>query len=153
MIAKASTICTYSLDPITLSPGFTQVSWLQGIYFSRLCHPSPQEEPGKGWSIQSLPCVDSTHKPDAHTCTPSSSRNRHTLLLQIVKEQPMRQPKPATSSPVKNQSQTSDNRLLGSNLFRLARLAGMPPFQASRLVEVNGIEPMTSCLQSTRSPS
>jgi hypothetical protein len=25
-----------------------------------LCHPPPQEEPGKGWSIQSLPCVDST---------------------------------------------------------------------------------------------
>jgi hypothetical protein len=59
VIAKASTTCTYSLDPITLSPGLTQAFTATGIYFSRLCHPSPQEEPGKGWSIQSLPCVDS----------------------------------------------------------------------------------------------
>jgi len=32
-------------------------------------------------------------QPGAHACTPGPSRNRHTLLLQIVKEQPMRQPK------------------------------------------------------------
>jgi hypothetical protein len=38
--------------------------------------------------------------------------------------------------------------------YALAGFGGQPPLLAQRrLVEVNGIEPMTSCLQSRRSPN
>jgi hypothetical protein len=63
---------------------------------------------GKGWIYNTITTLCRFHaQPGTHECIPGSSRNRHTLLLQIVKEQPMRQPKSATSSPVKNQSQQS----------------------------------------------
>ena len=56
VIAKASTICTYSLDPITLKPRAGRFrpgrsTWLQE--FSRLC-PNPSDLDGIG-SIQSQP--------------------------------------------------------------------------------------------------
>ena len=60
MIAKASTTCTYSLDPITLSPGNSPQDPQLQEYFSRLC---PALIPNSGTRasryIQSLPCVDS----------------------------------------------------------------------------------------------
>jgi len=75
-------------------------------YFSRLCHPSPQEEPGKGWSIQSLPCVDSTSN-RARMNAPPALRGTVTLyfsrLLKISRCTNLNWPHP----PVKNQSQIS----------------------------------------------
>ena len=60
VIAKASTTCTYSLDPITLSPGNSPQDPQLQEYFSRLC---PALIPNSGTRasryIQSLPCVDS----------------------------------------------------------------------------------------------
>ena len=146
MIAKASTTCTYSLDPITLSPGIdAKPIWLQE-YISRLCHPSPQEEPGKGWLIQSLPCVGPTPnqtRTHAHPAPRETATLYFSRLLKNSRCTNRNWPHP----PVKNQSQISPLQdLLGYALYP-------DPPQLQILVEVNGIEPMTSCLQSTRSPN
>ena len=150
MIAKASTTCTYSLDPITLSPGTHPSLLVTGILLALV--PSPHLDFSKQEPVDTYNHypVSIPRQPGTHECTPGSSRNRHTLLLQIVKEQPMHQPKLATSSPVKNQSQTNP-------LWTRLAMCFIPsdpqhPLQTA-LVEVNGIEPMTSCLQSTRSPN
>ena len=82
--------------------------------------PSPHPVSGTRASryIQSLPCVDS-HPNQGRYSAPAQTTNRHTLLLQIVKEQPMHQPKLATSSPVKNQNQKNPLRTRLAMIFDL----------------------------------
>ena len=153
MIAKASTTCTYSLDPITLSPG-NSTKTLNYRNTSRACAQPPSQ------FLKREPVDTYNHYPVSIRIHPRETMlrprlrttNRHTLLLQIVKEQPMHQPKLATSSPVKNQSQISPlSDFLGYGIF--PHRPSLHPRHTTELVEVNGIEPMTSCLQSTRSPN
>ncbi len=67
------------------------------------------------------------------------------------------------SQPDINSSQSELMRFASSKLLKIETAFGLGPNQSTRrtsrfdlnlrLVEVNGIEPMTSCLQSRRSPN
>ena len=107
VIAKASTTCTYSLDPITLSPGNSPQDPQLQEYFSRLC---PALIPNSGTRasryIQSLPCVDS--HPNRKTIPrlrlkPRTVTLYFSRLLKNSRCTNRNWPHP----PVKNQSQTS----------------------------------------------
>jgi hypothetical protein len=129
VIAKASIICTYSLDPITLSPQPSLIKDATSNFVSRLCpHLSDLNRLGL---IQSKPMFFSirSHRfPRDHVCV-----NHFLYFFQIVKE--------LLFLSAKADTKTS----------RLSYRFLLPRFEI--LVEVDGIEPTTPCLQSRCSPS
>ena len=104
MIAKASTTCTYSLDPITLSPG-NSTKPLDYRNTSRACAILHPRITGQRLvdTITTL-CRSASILGWQCSAPRLKTTNRHTLLLQIVKEQPMHQPKLATSSGQKTRA-------------------------------------------------
>ena len=153
MIAKASTTCTYSLDPITLSPG-NSTKTFNYRNTSRACaQPSSQFlETRASRYIQSLPCVGPHPSPGGNTPPPGSVPRTVTLYFSRLLKNSRCTNRNWPHPPVKNQSQISPLRTplamtSSANHYR-------PPAPPHGLVvEVNGIEPMTSCLQSMRSPN
>ena len=117
VIAKASTTCTYSLDPITLSSACAEQ--LQAFAFVPVSHRLVSHRIRSRYNHN--PCADSMNYLESTHFTSSN-------FLKI------QQPLAKSTEPSKPNS-------LGSVLFK------------DRGVEVNGIEPMTSCLQSRRSPN
>jgi hypothetical protein len=140
VIAKASTTCTYSLDPIGLR------TWRHEKTKSRV-----------KLALNSPP-LSSTREP-TETCLFDAI----TLLF------PLRNNMSTTTKLLKN-SRCSNSRTgrrlaharrhvvqatFGSNLRGLEHRGSRPLSRRTRkrMVEVNGIEPMTPCLQSRCSPS
>ena len=117
VIAKASTTCTYSLDPIGLRtrPTWTK-SRIKHALFRRLSIPLES----------SLRLVRRNH-----IVVPATEQ--HVDYYLVFKEQ--------NSSPL---DALADTPAANRNLY-------LPEFK--EMVEVNGIEPMTPCLQSRCSPS
>ena len=140
VIAKASTTCTYSLDPITLqSPLPAKTSKPQGILVSARCAPHPFKY-GAHDAIHNPGCAgshqDNEAVPGASITPPSTSR--------IFKE-PISPPLGGDgTAPASEETR----RQPSSSLRSLLRL-----FSSWALVELTGIEPVTPCLQSRCSPS
>jgi hypothetical protein len=128
VIAKASTTCTCSLDPITLSPRPLE-SKLELQVNSCLPHSRPFVRSNA--TIQSLPIT--THRFPRAMLHPRFATNRDLYFFRIVKEQ---------LQPVDSWSRIVSADRINAH-YRTREL----------MVEVNGIEPMTSCLQSRRSPN
>ena len=136
VIAKASTTCTCSLDPITLSPRPLE-SKLELQVNSCLPHPE---------SFCSLRTQRYNLCPSRFTVRhgririnadlPRFAMNRDLYFFRIFKEQ---------LQPV--DSRRVECSGLRTNPQRSTLNSGV------EVVEVNGIEPMTSCLQSRRSPN
>ena len=131
VIAKASTTCTCSLDPITLSPRAlikkARSPWLQ----ANSCLPHSK-------SFCALRTQRYNLYPSRLSRTRSvrrhhaSAPNRDLYFFQIFKEQ--------------NSRSTQKESVVQRSRKRSTTDSGV-------MVEVNGIEPMTSCLQSRRSPN
>ena len=146
VIAKASTTCTYSLDPITLPPAAFRATSIPGQSppghlkanrkFSRLClHPHHLRGEDTMQYITQL-ALAALPAPAKQHARALARREQLYLLSRIVKEQPIDTSEEAPSNPA-----TQSDKLLADSSRR------------SSLVEPIGIEPMTSCLQSRRSPS
>ena len=114
VVAKASTTCTCSLDPITLS---TKVRL--DIHTGWRCRKAGYRSAWYKLLMQSLPRRIRSETPDP------------LHFFRIVKEQPNKQ----------SSKRNTRRRAFGFEL------------QNRKLVEPTGIEPVTSCLQSRRSPS
>ena len=122
VIAKASTTCTYSLDPITL-PTNTVSVLIRGQ-----ASVMPQFSQFKRTS--ELLCI-CNHNPYL------VKKTTYDIFFQIVKEQPLTRRVKGKQPLV---AATCASRLYNTET-------------TPELVEVNGIEPMTPCLQSRCSPS
>ena len=148
VIAKASTACTYSLDPITVNaPPYRRFAHPRSQALTRLVAPRLPLLLGDV-SIQSYNPVDPTrilqpHPPTGRTFARapahptqadrgSSNPTRIAYFFQFVKEQPNNSKLTGKDSPPHPQP--------------------LPVHPAS-LVELIGIEPTTPCLQSRCSPS
>jgi hypothetical protein len=132
VIAKASTTCTLSLDPITVRPRQTNVQ--PQVLALRLRAPQALLY-ARSASMQSYKPSRSNRTPpiQRHTSPPNRPRTIQSLyFFHVVKEQPI--------SLTRNQK--SENRL-----------ALCPLTSALCNVELIGIEPTTPCLQSRCSPS
>ena len=160
VIAKASTTCTYSLDPITLHP---LCEGLPAIRNPNACAPIRTVNSDGNDTIKPSVLVDArTPKQQAH----APQQERFTSS-RIVKEQPTpfsRGTPPVagkrtslTSQDISAQASRSPRKHLSaaSSLPTTTRPFLSPTTSARQkgLVEVNGIEPMTPCLQSRCSPS
>jgi hypothetical protein len=117
VVAKASTTCTCSLDPITLSTTRRDA----GVFGSRLAALRPTSRNANAANAISYPDEPGLRKPDS------------LHFFRIVKEQP--------------------NKTYCAADFRWALSSAFTRKHVEVLVEPTGIEPVTSCLQSRRSPS
>ena len=139
MIAKASTTCTYSLDPITLSPGYsTKSSGLQE-YFSRLCQPSSQllkREPVD--TITTLCRFASI--PGKQCSAPGSKQRTATLYFSRLLKNSRCTNRNWPHPPVKNQSQISPLAdFLGYALWRcLGSFPNQPPRSSPQAKNMTG---------------
>ena len=149
VIAKASTICTYSLDPITLSPCSlfrlgkklkTYKEVLPGYGdISRLCQTSYSDLRRRPGRYNHNPCCLHTERTTrlAHGSAPANQHTSSELL---------KNSRDAGNGARKNTSKHGHPTLASAFATRNSR-------QTTKMVEVNGIEPMTPCLQSRCSPS
>ena len=134
VIAKASTTCTYSLDPITLSPGFHQDLRHRVFAFITLLR-LRRILPLTGDRIRSIQSQPMSGSPFIQgLLTPRTPKYPHIYFFQIFKDQ-----QPVGKKPISK-----------SLHFDIAS-SGLATH--TTLVEDDGIEPTTSCLQSTRSPN
>ena len=130
VIAKASTTCTYSLDPITLSPRTLDskpraTGELVFAAFEVLLCPSNA-------TIQSNPSrFTAIPRAEQH---PRFTTNQDLYFFRFVKERYSRSTQGVECSTLTTSQRSTFN-------------------SGVEMVEVNGIEPMTSCLQSRRSPN
>ena len=131
VIAKASTTCTYSLDPITLPPG-ARSGFAIRLLFKRLCVPPPFSI--RRHTMQYITQVLADGSPKQHGRLPQ----RHLLFPEFLKI--------SRFSALHEEARRERRPRLRSLLPSLALCS-------TALVEPTGIEPVTSCLQSRRSPS
>ena len=161
VIAKASTTCTYSLDPITLPPVARRAFAIRASLFSACAHHRPFEL--RQCTMQYITqCVlahgRSRKQPDAPP-------THHLHLSRIFKDQPTFLSVPVGGYPRRDgnrrtlvlqpPSLASEEARREASVALASLLPSLVAPAAARqdLVEPTGIEPVTSCLQSRRSPS
>ena len=127
VIAKASTACTYSLDPITLPPVARPSSHRASLISA--CARLPPFSIRQAHDAIHNPVCAGARQPNSATTPPT----HHLHNSRIFKDQPIWC---FMKKPQRNED------------LVLALFCPLP-----MLVEPTGIEPVTSCLQSRRSPS
>ena len=144
VIAKASTTCTYSLDPITLPP-VARSGFAIRLLFSACAVLAP-------FSIRKH--HDAIHNPGLCRRQPKQHGRlpqRHLLFPEFLKISRSLAGQQSKGTPLEPPSPTSEE----ARRERRRRLRSLLPSLVcpTALVEPTGIEPVTSCLQSRRSPS